>query len=318
MAGVWFANLNYICNERCVFCAAGLSDGPKRTPERPRGLTVDDVERWIGDERPVRGDTVMLAGGEPTLHPRLLEVVRRLSTDGAEVSLFTNGLRLSDPGFAESVVDAGVGELQIGLFGARGSTHDAVTRRAGSFERTLQGLRVLRSLKVSRTFQVEVRLLVARQCLTENPAIVRLLDDDALRPDSVSLNRLILSREAGATAAAVPWSEARASANECLTLLRASEIRPAIEALPLCIWEGENARWVAARLAAARPPRSASSLRYLDPFTAVGKRVHGAPPRDIAATDACDRCELIGRCGGVEQWYVDRFGEAGLRPLRAG
>src|SRR5713226_1845621 len=113
-----FVNLTWICNERCVFCAADLAHGPRLERDSRDGVALDHVVRWIETEKLGPDDEVAIAGGEPTLHRQFLPIVRQFAQRGCRVTLFTNGLRLADPTFARSVIDAGVSRIEIGLFGS--------------------------------------------------------------------------------------------------------------------------------------------------------------------------------------------------------
>lgn len=312
-----FVNVNYTCNERCVFCAAGLADGPLRTPGRPRGLTVDDLERFVAEHPAGPDDTVLVAGGEPTLHPDLPRLVRRASADGARVVLFTNGVRLADPAYAAEVVAAGVDRFEIALFGSTAARHEAVTRRAGSFDATLEALRVLAALDT----EVEARLLVAAGLVHDLEASVATLRREAPGVDAVSLNRLILSTDAEHADAAVSWADARPAVNAAARAVLAAGWDLRHEAIPPCVFEGDVADHVAARLrervadpGSLRPPE----FGYLDPFVAAGEPnpqpVAGRP--EIALPAPCLACDYLPACGRVEAWYVERFGTAGLRPVR--
>src|SRR6202022_3520066 len=146
MPSAHFVNLNFVCNERCVFCAAGLADGGFTVPGRPAGVSLDDVRTWTAEQPLGPEDEVAVAGGEPTLHRDLVPIVRHLSFGGASVTLFSNGLRLADEDFARAVLGAGVRRVEIALFGATAASHEEVTRRTGSFEKTLRALSVLGGL----------------------------------------------------------------------------------------------------------------------------------------------------------------------------
>ncbi len=316
----YFLNINYVCNERCTFCAANLANGGIVVRARPKGLTVDDVERFLGPDAPLSDDVVSLAGGEPTLHPDLLSIVRRCAAGGAAVTLFTNGLRLVDAEYAADVVAAGVTRFEIALFGSTAESHEAVTRRPGSFEQTMLALDVLCGLREERKFALEVRLLVSRSGVAENAAICRMLAARMPMVDAVSLNRMILSKDAEAADAAISWEEARSSVNECAALIREAGYQLRFEAIPLCVFEGENADHVMWELGTRANPQSAGArdaqLHYLDPFVAVGQQVGNATSPDVALPSKCLACDYLAVCGRVEHWYLERFGVHALKPVR--
>ncbi|MBN8458660.1 MAG: radical SAM protein [Verrucomicrobia bacterium] len=77
------------CNLACRACYRAKAAGFKPV--------ADILEEVAVLERNQRLHTVSLAGGEPTLHPHLPEIVRSIKQRGLRVSLVTNGLLLDDP-----------------------------------------------------------------------------------------------------------------------------------------------------------------------------------------------------------------------------
>ena len=321
MASVLYLNVNYVCNERCDFCAAELANGALRVKGHAPWVTLDEVREWLGDERPAAGDTVLLAGGEPTLHRELVPIVRLLAAAGPDVVLFTNGLRLVDGAFALELVAAGVTRFEVPLYGARAASHDAITRRAGSFERTLAALETLAGLPERGRFTIDVRLLVSRQCSAENPGAVRLVRERVPGVDSFSLNRLLLSDDARASDAPVSYAEARASINEAARLAREGGYELRFDSLPLCVFDGDNAAYVRERTgsvvsAADGDGEAAERFRYLDPFVAARVEPQSSLVERRAWPAPCRTCAYGRSCRGVAEWYVERFGAAGLESLR--
>lgn len=321
----FFLNLNFVCNERCVFCAADLADGAIRTPGRPRGLTLDDVTTFLGDRVPGPGDRVMIAGGEPTLHPGLSDILRMVSGGGADVVLFTNGIALADEARARSVLAAGVTSIQIALFGSTAARHDAVTCRPDSFETSIAAINTLCRLRDepgARPLTIVGRLLVSRQLIDDNPAIVEVFADRTPAVDAISLNRLILSNAADAVDAPVSWAVARASVNECARRIRAAGFELHHSAIPLCVFDGDNARHVAdaAALRLDGPPAGLAprNYEYIDPLTAAAPpdRPAEAAHTPLALPNVCLACDYMPVCGRIERWYFERFGIDGLHSVR--
>jgi len=76
------------CNLDCKYCYAKPFSGRRMDSGRVLELVDEFVEMGVFD--------VTLAGGEPTMHPELLEIVRRCVTGRIRVGLLSNGVSLSD------------------------------------------------------------------------------------------------------------------------------------------------------------------------------------------------------------------------------
>jgi MoaA/NifB/PqqE/SkfB family radical SAM enzyme len=315
-ATVYTVNLDYRCNERCVFCAADLGGVVPVEIRRPT-LTLGRIREWLAGDVPGPGDRVVLSGGEPTLHRELVPIAASLAAGGPEVVLFTNGMRLADPELARAVTEAGVGRYEISLYGADAAAHDAMTRRPGSFDRTLEGLRNLVALRREFGIWIAVRLLVSRGTVAANPDIVRRVASDVGAVDSFSLNHLVLSQDALDADAQVSWAEARASVNECARLVRGLGYGLDASTVPLCVFDPDTigpALEAAVRLHVAAGGTAAERFeyRYLDPLVPSddpGPRTRAALP------DVCVGCRLSNWCVRVERGYIHRFGVDGLRTV---
>jgi MoaA/NifB/PqqE/SkfB family radical SAM enzyme len=312
----YYLNLNYVCNERCVFCASDLTN-TVRLDGRGAWVTLDEVRHWLGDTLPSDEDRVLLAGGEPSLHRELLPITRLLSVDCSRITIFTNGVKFADAAFARAAVEAGITEFQIALFGSTAEQHESITRLRGSFDRTLTALEVLGALPATT---VKVRLLVSRQCAAGNPAIVELLHQRGLRVDAVSLNRLILSDNARNSDAAIAWDEARPWVNATARLVREYGYDLEFAAIPLCVYEDDNADYIRREVVKPHPEaRPVWNFRYFDPVLASGQRLpERSSQAPLAEPAACTLCDYRPACGRVEDWYAARFGEAGLHAIHLG
>jgi len=86
--------INDTCNRACPYCFArskvGLSEGEPR-PEA-RDISLENFERYLEFHLRSGSPKLKLLGGEPTLHPEFLEILRRGHERGLEILVFTNGL----------------------------------------------------------------------------------------------------------------------------------------------------------------------------------------------------------------------------------
>ncbi len=140
--------LGYRCNHHCYFCPCGKDKG---TPAAETAGIYEALEHGI-IQNGVR--YVTLSGGEPTIHPDFSNILRRCIQLGAEVTVLTNGDRLHDREFALRCFE-GVDPRHVSVISAihslESQLHDRVTGVSGSFERTLLGLKNVRSLQIPVT-----------------------------------------------------------------------------------------------------------------------------------------------------------------------
>ncbi|MFH1018359.1 MAG: radical SAM protein [Pseudomonadota bacterium] len=139
-------HVGYSCNERCKFCyyIQTVNDRTKK-----KDLSTEEVKRRIRYIRSRGIRTLDFTGGEPTIRTDLAELARYSKSLGFEsVSLITNGIRLAQPAYAASCVEAGIDDFLISIHGYEPAVHDRVTGVHGSFAKALEAVTQLRRYPV--------------------------------------------------------------------------------------------------------------------------------------------------------------------------
>ena len=92
--------INSTCELECPSCYTGRMVTPDLTLDEVNGM-LD----FLQDAEAGRGEILQVSGGEPTLHPRVLDILRLAKTKGFKyVLLNTNGLRIAeDPAFVREL-----------------------------------------------------------------------------------------------------------------------------------------------------------------------------------------------------------------------
>jgi MoaA/NifB/PqqE/SkfB family radical SAM enzyme len=148
-------NLTYVCNNHCAMCAVG--DRPARHMDAERCAELL-VEYFARGARLLDYD-----GGEPTLHPHLLRLVRLAKETGYErVNVTTNGRRLAARDFASRLLLSGIDSLLVSLYAADAERHDGMTGTPGSFAETVAGIRHAVRLRPRRV-ALGINTLVGRR-----------------------------------------------------------------------------------------------------------------------------------------------------------
>ena len=94
------------CNLDCHYCTEYDNSVPHPS--------LSDLKKWIRKIKALGCIRVGLQGGEPLLHPDIVEIVRYCKTLGLRTSMSTNGFRLT-PELVRGLEDAGLDALQVSV-----------------------------------------------------------------------------------------------------------------------------------------------------------------------------------------------------------
>ncbi|MGI8467426.1 MAG: radical SAM protein [Pyrinomonadaceae bacterium] len=125
------------CNLYCGHCYA--DSGPHSSLHGE--MQLKDWINILSEAASLGCRQAQFIGGEPTLHPNLTEMINRAVTDFGyqTVEVFTNGTNLSAElikFFTNKKVT-----LATSFYSDDAEVHDRITNRAGSFTRTVEGIR---------------------------------------------------------------------------------------------------------------------------------------------------------------------------------
>ncbi|MBW1997832.1 MAG: S8 family serine peptidase [Deltaproteobacteria bacterium] len=114
-----------------------------------------------------------LFGGEPTLHPKFLDLLAYAMSRQTECSVATNGRLFSRRSFAKRVARITRSSLYIrtSLHGATAKSHEAVTNVPGSFQQLMDGLDNI----VSECMPCQVNMVITRKNLMDSEGFTRYL-----------------------------------------------------------------------------------------------------------------------------------------------
>lgn len=133
------------CNFRCRYCLPEMEQTfhpLENTLKWEEWKTLLPLLKEIGIRK------VRLTGGEPTLHPRVLDMVELSAQTGLEeTALTTNGFRLEK--LAPELKSRGLTRVNVHLDSLRPERFDRASQTRGLLERVLAGLRMARRIGLS-------------------------------------------------------------------------------------------------------------------------------------------------------------------------
>src|ERR1017187_10046887 len=142
-------DLTWKCNEGCVHCYLDHSVGGDMDTAEVKGVL---------DQLAAAGAMFLtLSGGEVMLRKDIFEIVAYARSLLFDVRLKTNGILIGERE-ADRFAELGVREANISIYSHLPEVHDAVTRVPGSFARSIEAVKRLRS----RGMAVEIRVSVMK------------------------------------------------------------------------------------------------------------------------------------------------------------
>ena len=134
------------CNFHCRFCPLGTG-----IIKRSKGYMSDEtVDRLCEDVKKYGVGGVRLVGeGEPLLHPKVFDIVKKFKAVGVLVHIITNGSLLTEEK-ARKLIEAGLDGIKISFQGTDEGTYGEM-RIGGDYLKTLQVVRSLYSMRGAAT-----------------------------------------------------------------------------------------------------------------------------------------------------------------------
>jgi radical SAM protein with 4Fe4S-binding SPASM domain len=158
--------LTYRCNLRCVHCFVDV------TEDNERSLTLEDWQGVIDQLKAAGTMYLLFTGGEVMVREDFLEIAAYARRHGFFVGFLTN-CTLITPAMAQDIGDLQPYSIATSLYGASAATHESVTRVAGSFEKTIEGIKLL----VNQGLTPLVQTLAMKSNLAELTRIKTLVND---------------------------------------------------------------------------------------------------------------------------------------------
>lgn len=281
--------VGFSCNNRCRFCVQG--DKRERHPDRDTAAARRLLEQAVADS-----DSVVFTGGEVTLRKDVVELVRHAAEVGfRRIQVQTNGRMLAYRKLCEELVAAGATEFSPALHGPTARIHDHLTRTAGAFEQTTQGIRNLLALGQ----RVLTNSVVVRSNYRHLPELAELLVELGVYQYQFAFVHPVGTASADFSAVVPRHALVEPCCSAGLQVGKRAGVQVMTEAIPYCFLRGHE------DAAAERyVPRTKifDAEQVLEDYTeyrlAEGK-AHGEP---------CERCTWRRVCEGPWREYPAHYG----------
>ena len=141
--------LTYRCQAQCIHC---YNPGATRNDSEHSGrgdlkeLTLDDYKRVIDDLCAHGLVSAGITGGDPFMHPYAWQIIEYLYQHDIATTILTNGMGIV--GKEKQLADYFPYLVQCSIYSGEAEVHDKITRKKGSWQRTIGVMDKLHSLGV--------------------------------------------------------------------------------------------------------------------------------------------------------------------------
>lgn len=275
-------NIIYKCNQRCIFCSRGdLS--------RFNEANEADIRKMILAQK----DTISFEGGEPTLHPKLVEFIRLAKSNGTrDIILATNGVVLFYKKFCVDILEAGTNVVNIAMPTHLDDLNDTLTGTKGFLKLRLRGIQNLMDLGYGKN--TRLTFVVNSLNYKTMPAYTSFIIQNFPDIFYIEFNMIKVMGWVTKNTSLVPkLSDIAPYLNESMRLCAQYRIRCIIDGFPLCYIPGfEDIS--------------------IDAFKMLKKRYTFLDEK--GKTPKCQGCTLGNICAGPRVDYIQLYGDNEIYP----
>lgn len=234
-------------------------------------------------------DAIYLTGGEPTLHPRFLDVLKYLSQNfpKQKITLLTNGRRFFYKDFTREVLGINKDlDIDVSLHGPTDYVYDKITRAPGSFKQTIKGLE---NLLLYRTRQsIGIRFVITKLSYKYIPRFLEMVKKNLPSVDKIMF---------------LFWEpEGQAIKNLKAVKITYGQVKPYLEKIQPLLKHLKSIRFYHFPLC--------TIPEGLWPYTWRTLR-----PDEIDFVKECDKCSCKDYCLGIHKDYLKYMGKKDFKPI---
>jgi len=310
----WFGNrdltrrgvlyIGFACDLNCIFCYYKHTQEKKFRSLQELKQECDGFRRFYGNTH------VDISGGEPTIYPKIVQLVEHCRTINLAPSIITHGQRLTKE-LVETLRQAGAEDFLVSYHGPE-EEHDSLVQKTGGYRLMRSGIEniinaniLFRTNTVVTQFNYKVLPTLAREFLDVKPRVVNFIMFNPFE-EWIGLTGQNFQ---------VRYNDAAPYLMEAVSLLSSQRIEVHVRYMPLCLFSGfekhvmnfpqmpfDKWEW---DFKCGHPLRSEYDYLYYAVMESR-KRYDQCGP--------CQKCSLRLICSGLPKQYARTFGWDEVKP----
>lgn len=167
------------CNERCIHCYI-----PNAVKNNAEYMSFQKFCQLVNEFVDLGGNNIVISGGEPLMHPNIIDFLEYCKKNGLEIVVFSN-LTLLDERITKVLKSVNVKLVQVSIYSINRDVHDTITKKKGSLAKTLSAIELL----LSEGIDVQIACPIMQQNKDDVVSVMRYAKEKKIR---LRTNSLIL------------------------------------------------------------------------------------------------------------------------------
>lgn len=290
--------IGFLCNNNCLFCVQGHKKcfgNRRKTSELKEHIYQSASEGY---------KAIVFTGGEPTIHPDIIDLVKYARKMGFTlIQIQSNGRRFAYVSFCKEIIEAGANQFAPSVHGPTPEIHDCLTHAKGAFAQAIMGIKNLKKLKQD----VITNTVITKFNYRYLPHIAELLV--YLRVDQFQLAfvHAIGNAERNFDLIVPRKSVVAPYVKKALDISKNTGIRAMTEAIPYCFMRGYE-RYIA--------EEKIPDTKVFDFGNTIENFTESRKVQCKIKADKCQRCAYFQKCEGPWKEYPEHFGWEEFKPVR--
>jgi len=180
MNRVFYFNIDYFCNNKCIFCFS------HNVSENKREISKEELFKRLDRQKLRDNDYIILNGGEPTIHSEFYQIVNEINKYNAVVKIYSNGVGIK----VDKITNKNI-EFIVPIHCVE-EIHDELTRKKGSFKSTINSLKSLNENNIP----FNLKFIVSNEMIEKKFDIHSFLIENQLKLKEIFISRMNLTKVA--------------------------------------------------------------------------------------------------------------------------
>lgn len=169
LSGIYFY-LTDQCNLACRHC--WIDPSHLNVLQATRYIPLDLVKSIIREALPLGLHTIKLTGGEPLLHPNILEILSVAKNEKLVLNIETNGILVDDK-FILSLKECKTPFISVSLDGAGAEIHEWMRGVPGSFTKAIRSIQLLGE----NGLRPQIIMSLVRRNVDQIPELIKIAEE---------------------------------------------------------------------------------------------------------------------------------------------